>query len=285
MDAAQGRKAPPATKLLVRRHALVTRVTHWINVLCVSVLLMSGLQIFNAHPALYLGQEGSDTSKALFEIGAKEAADRAPSGFVRFGSHEMETTGFLGLSQISSGELSERGFPAWATLPSWRDLALGRRWHFFFAWVFAVNLLIYLAASVANGHFGRDLLLSRDELAPRTLLKDVADHLRFRLPRGKAALRYNPLQKAAYLAVAAVLLPLMLITGLAMSPGMDAILPWLIDIFGGRQSARTVHFVSASLIALFVLVHVGMVLVAGPLNELRAMITGRFMIRIEGDHE
>jgi thiosulfate reductase cytochrome b subunit len=277
--------ALPRPRLLVTRHALITRLTHWINLICVTILLMSGLQIFNAHPALYLGQAGADSSKAIFEIGAKEQADAPPAGFVRIGQTAFDSTGFLGVSRNLSGELSERGFPRWATLPSWRDLALGRRWHFFFAWAFAANLLIYLVASLVSGHFWRDLLLKRSELRPRALLADLGDHLRLKFPRGKAALRYNPLQKLTYLFVIAVLLPAMVLTGLAMSPGMDAIFPWLVAIFGGRQSARTVHFVSASLIVLFVLVHVVMVVLAGPLNELRSMITGRFAAALEDEHE
>jgi thiosulfate reductase cytochrome b subunit len=161
---------------------------------------------------------------------------------------------------------------------------LGRRWHFFFAWAFVANLLVYLVAAIAGGHFWRDLLPARHELRPRSLLKDIADHLRLKLPRGEAARHYNPLQKLSYLGVIGVLLPLMILTGLTMSPGMDAIFPWLVDLFGGRQSARTVHFIAASLIVLFVFVHVAMVLLAGPLNELRSMITGRFAIFVEDDH-
>ena len=178
----------------------------------------------------------------------------------------------------------ERGFPRWVTLPSWRDLALGRRWHFFFAWAFVANLLVYLVAGLASRHFWRDLLPSqRAAAAARSspgYRQSSAAEISAR--RGSAALQ--PLQKLTYLGVIFVLLPLMILTGLAMSPGMDAILPWLVDLFGGRQSARTIHFIAASLIVLFVFVHVAMVLLAGPVNELRAMITGRFAIFVEDDH-
>jgi thiosulfate reductase cytochrome b subunit len=161
---------------------------------------------------------------------------------------------------------------------------LGRRWHFFFAWAFVANLLVYLVAGLAGGHFCRDLLPGREQLRPRALLKDLANHLRLKFPRGEAARHYNPLQKLTYLGVIGVLLPLMILTGLAMSPGIDAIVPWLVDLFGGRQSARTIHFIAAGLMVLFVFVHVAMVLLAGPVNELRAMITGRFAILVEDDH-
>jgi thiosulfate reductase cytochrome b subunit len=271
-------------RLLVDRHTLVTRLTHWINLLCVAVLLMSGLQIFNAHLALYWGQSGSDTDRAVFEIGSDDSGGGPPAGFAGIGSSTFETSGILGVSRDPSGEAVRRGFPRWVTLPGLRDLALGRRWHFFFAWLFAANLLLYLVAAIASGHSWRDLLPSKQQLRLRSLLRDAADHLRLKFPRGEAARHYNPLQKMTYLGVIGVLLPVMILTGLAMSPGMDAIFPWLVDLFGGRQSARTIHFIAAGLIVLFVFVHVAMVLLAGPVNELRAMITGRFAIFVEDDH-
>jgi thiosulfate reductase cytochrome b subunit len=275
---------PVRRRLLVERHTRVTRLTHWINLLCGAVLLMSGLQIFNAHPALYWGQSGADTDRAVFEIGADDSENGSPAGFVRIGSSTFKTTGILGVSRDASGEVVSHAFPRWVTLPGWRDLALGRRWHIFFAWAFVANLLVYLAAGLASGHFWRDLLPGREQLRPAALLKDLANHLRLKFPRGEASRGYNPLQKLTYLAVVFVLLPLMILTGLAMSPGMDAIVPWLVDLFGGRQSARTIHFIVAGLVVLFVFVHVAMVLLAGPVNELRAMITGRFAIFVEDDH-
>src|SRR3984893_9166709 len=271
--------------LLVDRHARITRLTHWINLLCVTALMMSGLQIFMAHPALYWGQFGADTDRPTFEIGANEAGDVPQVGFARIGSATFETTGILGVSRNATGDTVQRAFPRWATLPSWRDLALGRRWHFFFAWLFVANLTVYLVAGIVSGHLRRDLLPSRQQLRPRSLLKDALDHLRLNFPHGEEARHYNPLQKLTYLGVIGVLLPLMILTGLTMSPGMDAILPWLVDMFGGRQSARTIHFVAASLILLFVFVHVAMVFLAGPVNELRSMITGKFAISLEDDHE
>ncbi len=272
-------------RIAIYRHARMIRLTHWINLLCVVVLLMSGLQIFNAHPALYWGQSGADPNKALFEIGADDSGEGLPVGFTRIGSSTFVTTGILGLSRNAAGEDVRLGFPGWMTLPSWRALAWGRRWHFFFAWLFAANLLVYLAAGAASGHLRRDLLPSPGQLRPRSLLRDLADHLRLKFPRGEAARHYNPLQKLTYLAVIFGLLPLMILTGLTMSPGMDAILPWLVDIFGGRQSARTLHFITASLIVLFVFIHVAMVLLSGPVNALRAMITGKFVLSLEDHHE
>jgi thiosulfate reductase cytochrome b subunit len=284
-EADLGQPVQRSRRLLVYRHARITRLTHWINLLCVTTLLMSGLQIFMAHPALYWGQFGADTDRPAFEIGANESGDGPQVGFARIGSATFETTGILGVSRNASGDTVQRAFPRWATLPSWRDLALGRRWHFFFAWLFVANLLAYFVAGIASGHFRRDLLPSKQQLRPRSLLKDALDHLRLKFPHGEEARHYNPLQKLTYLGVIGVLLPLMILTGLTMSPGMDAILPWLVDIFCGRQSARTIHFVAASLIVLFVFVHVAMVFLAGPLNELRSMITGKFAISLGDNHE
>ena len=176
------------------------------------------------------------------------------------------------------------GFPSWITLPSYRDLATGRRWHFFFAWLFVLNGLAYLAYSLLSGHVRRDLAPSGEEL--RHVPQSLWEHLRLRFPKGEAAKRYNVLQKLAYLAVIFVLLPLTILSGLTMSPAMDAAFPFLLDFFGGRQSARTMHFLCATGIVLFVLVHVVMVLLSGVWNNLRSMITGRYAIEPEaGRHD
>jgi thiosulfate reductase cytochrome b subunit len=228
---------------VIYRHSLVTRVLHWLNAVCVFVVLMSGLQIFNAHPRLYWGQYGANTDAAFIQIGSQHAP-------------------------------AEKAFAPWATLPSWQDLAGGRRWHFFFAWVLVFSSALYLLASFSNGHIRRDLLPSRAEISPGHLARELWNHLRLKF----AARHYNTLQKLAYLGVIFVLAPMMLVTGLTMSPGIDAAAPWLLDLLGGRQSARTLHFLTAMLIVLFIVVHLVMVLLAGPLNELRSMITGRFEV-------
>ncbi|MCW2286508.1 thiosulfate reductase cytochrome b subunit [Rhodoblastus acidophilus] len=272
-------------KIFVHRHALVTRITHWINVLCILILLPSGLQILMAHPAFYWGPYGSDRDRPALEIGAQETDDNALKGFLRIGGKTLDTTGYLGAVKDADGEWHDRALPYWATLPSYRSLALGRRWHLFFAWLFVANLAVYCLVGLANGHLRRDLLPTRKQLNPRALLADVVHHVKLQFPRGEAARHYNPLQKLAYLGVVAVLLPTVILTGLTMSPGMDAILPWLIDLFGGRQSARTIHFIAASLIVLFILVHLVMVVLAGPINEIRSMITGKLKIEVEAGHE
>jgi thiosulfate reductase cytochrome b subunit len=269
-----GEIPPKRRRILVYRHRLVTRITHWINALAILVLVMSGLQIFNAHPALYWGQKSTFATPWVW-IDGREKPNGEFEGFTKIGGAEFTTTGVLGFS----GDPGEsRAFPAWATIPSYRDLASGRRWHFFFAWLFVINGLVYLAWSLIGGHLRRDLWPTRAQLSPRHILHEIATHARLRFPRGEEARTYNVLQKLTYLAVILVLLPLMLLTGLSMSPGFNAAAPWLLDVFGGRQSARTVHFLSAGLIVLFVLVHVLMVVASGLWNNLRSMITGRYRV-------
>ena len=262
---------------VIYRHSLVVRVTHWLNVVFISLLLMSGAQIFNAHSRLYWGKAGADADTPIFSMSARSAPGGRLSGTTTIGSLAFDTTGVFGAS-TTHGVPVAQGFPSWLTVPSWRDLATGRRWHFFLAWAFVTNGLIYLLFGFLSGHFRRDLAPNRDQLPPRHILASIWDHIRLRHPTGDEAKRYNILQKLTYLIVIFVLLPLMLATGLTMSPGMDAVAPWLLDLFGGRQSARTIHFISANLIVLFVLVHVVEVLLAGVVNEVRSMITGRYVV-------
>ena len=268
---------------VIYRHTVLVRVTHWINLLAISLLLMSGLQIFNAHPSLYWGQYGADFDRPAFELGAARTGDGHLVGRLRVGDLALPTTGVLGVSAGPNGAPTIQGFPRWATLPSWRDLATGRRWHFFLAWLFVINGAIYLSAGVLTGHFRRDIAPRRAQLAPSHILRDIWDHMRLRHPAGEAAKSYNVLQKFAYIAVIFVLLPAMVATGLTMSPGFDAVAPWLLTLFGGRQSARTIHFICANLIVLFVLVHVAEVFIAGAVNEIGSMITGRYAVRAEAE--
>jgi thiosulfate reductase cytochrome b subunit len=264
---------------VIYRHSRIVRVTHWINVLIISLLLMSGLQIFNAHPSLYWGAFGADADPSWLSAGARVSGGHL-RGVLQVGGAAFDTTGLLGVSRYHGAPMV-RGFPGWITLPSWRDLATGRRWHFFLAWIFVANGLAYLLAGLVNGHFRRDLAPRAGELTPRSLVGSVVDHIRLKHPTGEAAKRYNILQKLAYLAVVFVVLPGVVITGLAMSPGFDAFAPWLPQVLGGRQSARSIHFICANLIVLFVLVHVVEVFLAGVVNEIGSMITGRYRLPAE----
>jgi Ni/Fe-hydrogenase b-type cytochrome subunit len=232
--------APPPRELAYR-HRLPTRLWHWINALTVFVMLMSGMMIFNAHPHLYWGRFGANFDHSWLTF-------------------------------------RSRPFPGWATIPSTYNLAAARRWHLAFAWPLVVGLVIFLITSLVNRHAQRDLAPTADEVRPTHIWQDVKDHARLHFPTGEAALRYNILQKLSYVGVIFVLLPLMILTGLTMSPAMDAAWPWLLDLFQGRQSARSIHFICAAALLAFILVHLVMVVLAGPFNEVRSMITGRFRI-------
>jgi len=251
---------------------------HGLNAVCVFIVLMSGLQIFNAHPRLYWGKSGADSNHAALEIAERDSPDGESLGVVRVAGHEFPSTGFLGVSNDRDGDPTERAFPSWATIPSTRSLAAGRRWHFFFAWLLVINSVIYFAVSFTRGHVKRDLLPTEAQLTPAHIAREIWDHIRLRFPTGDAAKHYNSLQKLTYLAVLFVLAPMILATGLTMSPGVDAAFPWLLEFFGGRQSARTLHFICAMLVVVFIAVHVVMVILAGPWNEVRSMITGRYVI-------
>lgn len=259
----------------IHRHSILVRVTHWINAVCLLILLMSGLQIFNAHPALYWGQ-ASSFDHPFLALTAAPGDETGPRGLTQIVGHAFDTTGFLGASTGPGGQVRARGFPSWLTLPSYQDLSTGRRWHFFFAWLLVLNGAAYLVHALASGHLRRDLLPSRPQLG--TIGHSIREHLLLRFPRGDEARHYNVLQKLAYLAVAFVLLPLVVLTGLTMSPGMNAAVPELLTFFGGRQSARTIHFLAASGLVLFVFVHVAMVLLSGAWNNLRSMITGSYVL-------
>ena len=163
-------------------------------------------------------------------------------------------------------------FPGWMTIPGHYSLAGARLWHLFVAWPFAVGLLLFMLAALVNGHFRRDLALRRGEWRWQAIRADVAEHLRGHFAREGA--KFNLLQKLAYGLVIFLALPLMILTGLAMSPGMDANWPVLVDLFGGRQSARSLHFLTAWGLAGFLLLHLVLVLLSGPGRQVRDMITG-----------
>jgi thiosulfate reductase cytochrome b subunit len=270
----------PATALplprpgdVVKRHRLSTRIWHWINALCLLVLLMSGLMIFNAHPRLYWGQYGANPDSAWLEIGQADGR-----GYTAIGKTKIGTDGVLGRWNDAKGQSQSRAFPYWATIPSSYSLAIARRWHFAFALLFGFALALYMGRSLVNGHIRRDLHIRRTEWSPRHIWTDIADHARLRFPKGAAALQYNILQKLSYVSVIFILLPLMIFTGLTMSPGMNAAWGWLLDVFGGRQSARSIHFICAFLLLGFFAVHMAMVLLAGPFNELRSIVTGKYRL-------
>ncbi len=216
-----------------KRHALSTRLWHWINAVSVIILFMSGLNISNAHRRLYWGDEGFAPSQAWLEVPR---------------------------------------FPGWMTIPDYYSLAVARDWHVVFSLVFAFSLLAFMVLALVNGHMKRDIFARAREWSPRNIGRDIVQHLKFNFEHGEG--KYNVLQKIAYSGVILVLIPLMIVTGMAMSPGMEATWPWLSEIFGGRQSARSIHFLAAWGLLAFLVIHILLVLASGPVRQVRDMITG-----------
>jgi len=257
---------------LVYRQRLLTRLAHWTWAVSLFFLLLTGLQIFNAHPSLHIGKEaGFEYDNAILEIGARQDGD-ALRGVTRVFGIEFDTTGVLG---VSDGEA--RAFPPALTIPSTQSLATGRVIHFFFAWMLVGTLTLWLIASTLNGHL-RQLVPTLADL--RALPRDLLDHASLRFLHGAS---YNVLQKLAYASVLFVALPLMILTGLSMSPGFNSAAPWLLDVFQGRQTARTIHFLTMLALLGFFAVHMVMILLAGPLNEMRSILTGWY--RTDGEKD
>jgi len=254
---------------LIYRHRLPVRIMHWVNVVCLVILLMSGLQIFNAHPALYWSEDSREGTKVL-EITQKQA-DGQSRGVTRIGPFEFDTDGVLGNSRGADG-MEPRAFPAWITIPGPQWLAMGRLWHFFFAWLLVANGVAYVLWTLFSGHLRRDLLPTRGEW--HGIGRSLRDHLLLRHPRGEEARRYNVLQNIAYLTIVFGVLPLIVLGGWAMSPMMDSFVPGWVDWLGGRQAARTLHFGAAMLLVAFLAVHLFEVVITGLVNNLRSMITG-----------
>ena len=217
----------------MRRHALSTRLWHWLNLICVVVLFMSGLNISNAHPHLYWGDWGFDPATAW---------------------------------------LSVPRFPGWATIPDYYSLAAARDWHILMAWPFALGLLFMWIAILANRHFKRDIATDREEWRWPAIRADAAAHLRLDFHRTGS--KYNFFQKVSYGIVLGVLLPLMVFTGMGISPGWEPHLSWMIEAMGGRQSVRSIHFIAAWALFGFFVVHVVLVLLSRPVRQMRDMITG-----------
>jgi thiosulfate reductase cytochrome b subunit len=277
--------SPGASRsFLYYRHALPVRIMHWVNVIAFFILLMSGLQIFNAHPALYWGSSSYTGRAPVLQMIARQTPDGKLIGITNVAGRDFVTTGLLGASRTPNGELVARGFPAWATIPGPQWLAMGRRWHLFFAWLLVINGLAYVSYSIFSRHLVRDL--SPTTIDWRAIGRSFRDHLLFRHPTGEAEKHYNVLQKLTYLIVIFILLPLMILTGWSMSPRLDSAIPGWVDLLGGRQSARTIHFLVAWTLVAFVAIHVFEVIVSGFWNNLRAMITGRYRIAAaETQHE
>jgi thiosulfate reductase cytochrome b subunit len=261
----------------VYRHSIAARVTHWFWTLAMLVLVMSGLQIFNAAPYLDASDK-SNPARRVLAFDSHQGPDGKPVGTTTVLGHTFTTTHVLGYTDDGQGGEAARGFPGALTLPAVQDLADGRVWHLFFGWVLSISVVTYLIVAAIRGDLN-ELILRKSDL-PKILPMQLY-YFRLRKeppPHGK----YNPLQKAAYTAVLFGFIPLIIVTGLALSPGVDAISGPLIWILGGRQFARTWHFVLMAILIGYFCVHMVLVFSTGPWNNIKSMITGWYRLK---DHD
>lgn len=260
-------------KRAIYRYALATRVSHWVWVIAFGVLVSSGLQIFNAAPYL----DASDKSNPARRVLSIESPSQGVGTTVIFG-RPFTTTGWLGYTDDGMGGRSERAFPGWITIPAYQDLADGRRWHLFFAWIATACWFAWVLSSALKGNLREMILRPRD--LPK-LWPMQAYYLRLR-PEPPPHGTYNPLQKAAYTLIGFVIAPLVVLSGLALSPGIDAIAQPLTWFFGGRQFARLWHFTGMIALIAFFVVHTVQVATQGVINQLNSMITGWYRL---GEHD
>lgn len=253
----------------VYRHSIATRLTHWLFFLAFMALVSSGLQIFNAAPFLDASDK-TDVHQRVLSIDSPRDGVGVTTVFGR----SFRTTGVLGWTSDGMGGQEPRAFPSWVTIPAYRSLADGRRWHFFFAWIMVISGIVYIVWSLLRGDL-RELILRPRDLGNILPMQLYYLRLRKEPPRhGK----YNPLQKTAYTLVLFFVAPLIVVSGLALSPGLDAWLPWLPHVLGGRQFARLWHFVAMLALLGFFAVHVCLVATTGAWNHLRSMLTGRYRL-------
>jgi thiosulfate reductase cytochrome b subunit len=238
-------------------HARWVRISHWIVTVSLLTLAFTGFVILMAHPRLYWGEAGNDLTPALIELPI--------SRNYRHGGWDKPTAFFPDAAAPISAS---------RTYDIFNQNGWGRSLHFLSAWCLVVTGAAYLLIGLFGGHFGSHIWPKANELAPHLVWRDLVDHLRLRIPPGSGGPHYGVLQKWAYSSVVFVAAPLMAVTGLAMSPAVTAALPWLLRLFGGYQSARTIHFFTFVALLLFVFVHVVMVITSGFRRQIRAMTVG-----------
>jgi len=261
------------------RHPLPVRLWHWANAVAIVVLLTTGLLIFDIHPHLYWGEDGHEGVPAFMSLTGTHLDREVPQTELQIGHRRWNVTGVLG-NVIDDGFGGKYLLVAGA--PEDWQFGATRGWHFLFAWILGLSLPLYGLYLLVSGRLAKKLLPTRSDLTLRSFAHELWQHLRLRRARGESARRYNLLQKLSYLFVIFVLIPALVLSGLTMSNAMTAAFPDLFALFGGRQSARSIHFLSAMLLVLFVLVHVFQVFVSGFFNLMRSMITGRFAVDREG---
>ena len=261
----------------VYRHSIAARVTHWLWALAMLVLVMSGLQIFNAAPYLD-ASDNSNPARRILSFDAAKTADGKPIGTTTIFGHTFTTTHVLGYTDDGQGGEEGRAFPGALTLPATQDLADGRVWHLFFGWVLVLSLVTYIIVGAIRKDL-RELILRPSDIPKLLPMQLYYFHSRREPPPHGT---YNPLQKAAYTVVLFGFIPLIVLTGMALSPGIDAISGPLVWLLGGRQFARTWHFTLMVLLIGYFATHMLLVFSTGPWNNIKSMITGWYKLK---DHD
>jgi len=241
----------------VAGHARWVRFAHWILAASVLTLAVSGFVILMAHPRLYWGAVGNDLTPALFELPI--------SRNYQHGGWAAPTTFFAAANPVVSEA---------RTYDIFNQNGWARSLHFLAAWFLVVTGVLYLASGLIGGHLRHHLIPRARELSPKSLWQDVVTHLHLPIPRAPAGPPYGPLQKLSYFGVVFLMLPLVIVTGLTMAPAVTNAYPVLLDLFGGSQSARTIHFFTFAALGLFLAVHVAMVILTGFRRQMRAMTVG-----------
>ncbi len=234
--------ARPRDESTPGRHSVAVRVSHWLTVVAFLALLVTGIEILLSHPRFYWGETGNINMQPLFKIPVPSSRDMVPTGY-----------GYV--------------------LPDQNGWS--RYLHFQSAWLLVLVGFFYLAWGFLSGHFRRNMIPARADLSGRAMWSVIARHLRLASGNNDDAQSYNVLQRLSYLVVVFILFPLIIWTGLAMSPAFVSAVPATVNLLGGHQSARTIHFFVTILLTLFLFVHVIMVCLSGFGSRMRAMITGR----------
>jgi thiosulfate reductase cytochrome b subunit len=258
----------------IYRHPWPVRVWHWLTALAVSMLLLTGALIFNVHPRLYWGEDGHAGMPAIMSLSATDTQTKTPRFELQLGPMRWNVTGKMGVVDVEGSDT----YVLIAALPEDFQFGATRVWHFAWAWLLVASAIVYGLYLLVGGRFTNMLLPTRYDLTLHNLGSEIWQHLRLRRVRGTAMRKYNVLQKLSYLAIVFLVIPILILSGLTMSNSVTAVFPDLFVLFGGRQSARSVHFIAASVLVLFIVIHIAQVFVGGFANLLRSMVTGRYVI-------
>ena len=259
------------------RHPWPVRLWHWTNALAVTLSLVTGLLIFNIHPSLYWGEDGHAGMPSILSLSVSDPDPKRPRFELRVGGRHWDVTDWMGVIDNEGNDQ----YVLVAATPADFQFGGTRIWHFMSAWILVTAWLVYALYVVAGGRLARVLWPTREDRSWRNLVYELRQHLLLRRARGEAAKHYNLLQKISYLTVVLVLMPALILSGLTMSNTVTAVFPDLFSLFGGRQSARSIHFIAAAVLLGFVVVHLAQVMVAGFFNSMRSMLTGRYAIEAQ----